>query len=50
MLVFGGVPSKMIMEVTLAPGVRARSEPLVEAAAAELATFIGRELELTITG
>jgi hypothetical protein len=41
---------KVIMEVTLAPGVRARSEPLVEAAAAELATFVGKELELTITG
>jgi hypothetical protein len=41
---------KMIMEVTLAPAVRARSEPLVEAAAAELATFAGKELELTITG
>jgi hypothetical protein len=38
------------MEVTLAPGVRARSEPLVEAVAAELATFVGKELELTITG
>ena len=41
---------KMIMEVTLAPAVRARSEPLVEAAAADLATFAGKELELTITG
>jgi hypothetical protein len=30
--------------------VRARSEPLVEAAAADLATFAGKELELTITG
>jgi hypothetical protein len=38
------------MEVTLAEGVRARSEPLVEAVAAELATFVGKELELTITG
>ena len=41
---------KVIMEVTLAAGVGARSEPLVEAAAAELATFVGKELELTITG
>jgi hypothetical protein len=41
---------KMIMEVTLAPGVRARSEPMLEAAAAGLATFVGKELELTITG
>jgi hypothetical protein len=41
---------KMIMEVMLAPAVRARSEPLVEAAAADLATFAGKELELTITG
>jgi len=41
---------KVIMEVTLAEGVRARSEPLVEAVAAELATFVGKELELTITG
>ena len=38
------------MEVTLAPSVKARSEPLVEAVAAELATFVGRELDLTITG
>jgi hypothetical protein len=41
---------KMIMDVTLAPGVRAGSESLVEAAAADLATFVGKELELTITG
>jgi hypothetical protein len=41
---------KMIMEVAFAAGARAGSEPLVEAAAAELATFVGKELELTITG
>jgi hypothetical protein len=41
---------KMIMEVALAPGVRARSESLVETAAADLATFVGKELQLTITG
>jgi DNA glycosylase AlkZ-like len=41
---------KMIMEVALAPAVRARSESPVEAAAAGLATFAGKELELTITG
>jgi hypothetical protein len=40
----------MIMEVTLAAGARAGSEPLVEAAAADLATFVGKDLELTITG
>jgi len=42
--------AKMIMEVALAPGVTARSESLIEAAAADLATFVGKELELTITG
>jgi len=41
---------KMIMEISLAPGVLAQSRSLVEAAAAELATFSGKELQLTITG
>ena len=41
---------KMIMEVALAPGVVASSGALVEAAAGRLATFTGKELELTITG
>ena len=40
----------MIMEVTLAPGVEAQSRRLIEAAAADLAAFAGKELELTITG
>jgi hypothetical protein len=42
--------SKMNMEITLAAGRMAGSESLVEAAAAELAIFAGKELELTITG
>jgi Winged helix DNA-binding domain len=42
--------SKMIMEITLAAGRIAGSAPLVEAAAAELAIFAGKELQLTITG
>jgi Winged helix DNA-binding domain len=42
--------SKMIMEITLAPGVLARSGSLIEAAAVDLATFAGKELELTIAG
>ncbi|HEU4909497.1 MAG TPA: winged helix DNA-binding domain-containing protein, partial [Propionibacteriaceae bacterium] len=41
--------SKMIMEITLAAGRIASSRSLVEAAAAELAIFAGKELELTIT-
>ena len=41
---------KMIMEITLAPGVLARSKTLVEAAASELAAFMDKEMELTITG
>jgi hypothetical protein len=41
---------KMIMEIVLAPGVVARSRALVEAAAGKLATFTGKQLELTITG
>jgi Winged helix DNA-binding domain len=40
---------KMIMEIALAPGVR-RSRSLVETAANKLATFMEKELELTITG
>jgi hypothetical protein len=39
----------MIMEIALAPGVVARSRLLVEAAASRLASFVGKELELTIT-
>jgi len=42
--------SKMIMEITLAHGRIASAKSLVEAAAAELATFAGKELQLTITG
>ena len=42
--------SKMIMEISLAPGVVTQFRSLVEAAAAELATFAGKELQLTITG
>ena len=41
---------KMIMEIALAPEVLQRSRSLVEAAASKLATFQGKELELTITG
>jgi hypothetical protein len=41
---------KMIMEIALAPGVLQRSRSLAEAAAAKLATFMEKELELTITG
>ena len=41
---------KIIMEVTLARGVDAKSRRLIEAAAADLADFAGKELELTITG
>jgi hypothetical protein len=41
---------KMIMEIALAPEVLRRSRSLVEAAASKLATFQGKELELTITG
>jgi hypothetical protein len=40
---------KIIMEIALAPGVQ-RSRSLVEAAANKLATFMEKELELTITG
>lgn len=41
---------KIIMEIALAPEVMQRSRSLVEAAASKLATFQGKELELTITG
>ena len=41
---------KMIMEVTLARGVEARSRHLIAAAAADLAAFAAKDLELTITG
>jgi len=41
---------KMIMEIVLAPEALERSRPLVEAAASKLATFHGKDLELTITG
>jgi Winged helix DNA-binding domain len=41
---------KIIMEIALAPEVLQRSRTLVEAAASKLATFQGKELELTITG
>jgi hypothetical protein len=40
---------RMIMEIALAPGVGASSGALVEAAAGKLATFAGKQLELTIT-
>jgi Winged helix DNA-binding domain len=40
---------KMIMEIALAPGIVARLRGLVEAAASKLATFAGKQLELTIT-
>jgi Winged helix DNA-binding domain len=41
---------RMIMEIALAPGVVASSGGLVEAAAGKLATFAGKQLELTISG
>jgi Winged helix DNA-binding domain len=41
---------KMIMEITLAPGVLPRSKAILEAAAGELAAFVDKELQLTITG
>jgi hypothetical protein len=41
---------KMIMEIVLAPGVAASSEELVVAAANRLASFAGKQLELTING
>jgi hypothetical protein len=41
---------KLIMDISLAPGVTARSRSLLEAAAAELAAFAGKELQLTIAG
>jgi hypothetical protein len=42
--------SKMIMQVTIAPGVVAHSGSLIETAAAGLASFAGKELELMIAG
>jgi hypothetical protein len=39
---------KMIMEIALAPGVVARSRAQVETAASKLASFVGKQLELTI--
>jgi hypothetical protein len=41
---------KMIMEITVSAGVLPKSRDILEAAAADLATFLGKELELTITG
>jgi hypothetical protein len=41
---------KMIMEIALAPDVLPRARSLAEAAASKLATFMEKELELTITG
>ena len=41
---------KMIMEIALAPDIVTRSRGLVEAAASRLATFAGKQLELTISG
>jgi hypothetical protein len=38
----------MIIEVILSPAVRARSRTAVETAAAKLAAFLGRRLELAI--
>jgi hypothetical protein len=40
----------MIMQVTIAPGVVAHSGSLIETAAAGLASFAGKELELMIAG
>lgn len=41
---------KMIMEIALAPDVAARSGALLEDAANKLASFAGKQLELTIIG
>jgi hypothetical protein len=41
---------KMIMEITVSAGVLPEASNMLEAAAADLATFLGKELELTITG
>lgn len=41
---------KMIMEITVSAGVLPKSRDILEAAAADLAAFVGKELELTITG
>jgi hypothetical protein len=40
----------MIMEITVSAGVLPKSRDMLEAAAVDLATFLGKELELTITG
>jgi hypothetical protein len=41
---------KMIMEITVSAGVLPKSRNILEAATADLATFLGKELELTIIG
>jgi hypothetical protein len=41
---------KMIMEITVALGVLPTSREILENAAVELAAFVGKQLELTITG
>jgi Winged helix DNA-binding domain len=41
---------KMIMEITVSAGVLPKSRDILEAATADLATFLGKELELTISG
>jgi hypothetical protein len=41
---------KMIMEITVAPGVLPTSREILETAAVDLAAFVGKQLELTITG
>jgi hypothetical protein len=40
----------MIMEITVAPGVLPTSREILETAAVDLAAFVGKQLELTITG
>jgi hypothetical protein len=41
---------KMIMEITVAPGVLPTAREILETAAVDLAAFVGKQLELTITG
>jgi hypothetical protein len=41
---------KMIMEITVAPGVLPSAREILETAAVDLAAFVGKQLELTITG
>ena len=41
---------KMIMEITVAPGVLPTLREILETAAVDLAAFVGKQLELTITG